>query len=244
MYCMYNTVNVLHILCEAIQYLQYFIWQYFNLTWDSPLKLDLATSSMKIVQNTGLGICSFAFSLFALLFKIAQFKEQLWAICLLSTLFKKERLWANRSLKRVAVSELLSSLFTKERWWANHSRFLFKSATSVILSSFRVIRSKKTYLFACFWKFFTAFPRANQSFALSLTKKQMIRSKKVFNINIFLFMYSCYSQGPLHRSWDFYFMYNILQDAGIWTRVATHIPSMSYTHPYCVPVLYILQCIV
>ena len=184
---MYNTVNVLRILCVAIQYLQYFILQYFNLTWDSPLKLDLATSSMKIVQNTGLGICSFAFSLFALLFKIAQFKEQLWAICLLSTLFKKERLWANRSLKRVAVSELLSSLFTKERWWANHSRFLFKSATSVILSSFRVIRSKKTYLFACFWKFFTAFPRANQSFALSLTKKQMIRSKKVFNINIFLF---------------------------------------------------------
>ena len=28
MYCMYNTVNVLHILCVAIQYLQYFILQH------------------------------------------------------------------------------------------------------------------------------------------------------------------------------------------------------------------------
>ena len=159
MYCMYNTVNVLHILCEAIQYLQYFILQYFNLTWDSPLKLDLATSSMKIVQNTGLGICSFAFSLFALLFKIAQFKEQLWAICLLSTLFKKERLWANRSLKRVAVSELLSSLFTKERWWANHSRFLFKSATSVILSFFQSDSLKKNVSFCMFLTVFHCFSK-------------------------------------------------------------------------------------
>ena len=28
------------------------------------------------------------------------------------------------------------------------------------------------------------------------------------------------SQGPVHCSWDFYFLYNIWQDVGIWTRVA------------------------
>ena len=240
---MYNTVNVLRILCVAIQYLQYFILQYFNLTWDSPLKLDLATSSMKIVQNTGLGICSFAFSLFALLFKIAQFKEQLWAICLLSTLFKKERLWANRSLKRVAVSELLSSLFTKERWWANHSRFLFKSATSVILSFFQSDSLKKNVSFCMFLTVFHCFSKGESIFRSFAHKKTNDSLEKSIQYK-YIFVYSCYSQGPLHRSWDFYFMYNILQDAGIWTRVATHIPSMSYTHPYCVPVLYILQCIV
>ena len=55
----------------------------------------------------------------------------------------------------------------------------------------------------------------------------------------YIFVYSCYSQGPLHRSWDFYFMYNILQDAGIWTELlhislqwATHIPITFLYYTY------------
>ena len=48
------------------------------------------------------------------------------------------------------------------------------------------------------------------------------------------------AQGPVHRSWYFYFMYSIWQDAGIRTRVAAtaarcvtnelHTSLMSYTH--------------
>ena len=102
---------------------------------------------MKSYLITGLGICSFAHSLFALLLKIPQINEPPWAIRSgrswqksdLSKLLKNERFTRKNSMKIVFFicffpvfplfmpkSESLPSLFAqllffKELLWANHS---------------------------------------------------------------------------------------------------------------------------
>ena len=72
----------------------------------------------------------------------------------LSSLFKKEPPWANRSRR----------VFTKEQPGENRSRRSIKKyvSDSLVIRSFalkiRAIRSKKLVLFTMFFTFFTAFP--------------------------------------------------------------------------------------
>ena len=113
---------------------------------------------------------------FDLLLKIALFKE--WPMTMsdsLSSLFKKEPPWANRSRR----------VFTKEQPGENRSRRSIKKyvSDSLVIRSFalkiRAIRSKKLVLFTKFFTFFHCFspfmPNSKSLPSVALYKRATVR---------------------------------------------------------------------
>ena len=100
----------------------------------------------------------------------------------------------------------------------------------MILSFFKSDSLKKNVSFCMFLTVFHCFSKGESIFR-SFAHKKTNDSLETSIQYKYIFVFSFYSQGPVHRSLDFYFMYitlyNILQDAGIWTRAATQ-----YTYPF------------
>ena len=74
------------------------------------------------------------------------------------------------------MSELLSSLFTKERSWANRSCCSLKRSYVVIISRFEQICLKKSYIFYSFSLLFPFFMAKSESL---FTKEQPCMSKSL-----------------------------------------------------------------
>ena len=128
----------------------------------------------------------FALSLLVLLLKIAHISKQLLATRSHPSLKKSDREWIAlvTLYKRATVSESLSSLFKKEWLWANCSQFLLKRVTSVIYSfkksnvndySQKTTDSLEKNIFVvCFCQFLTVFP---SSYAQELIAPVALRAQ-------------------------------------------------------------------
>ena len=153
----------------------------------------------------GLGVCSFAYSLFALLLKFLHFKERPWAFC------------SRRSLKKSDREGIALITLYKRATVSEHFHHSVKSKVSVSL----VIRANRSLeKISIFRMFFTAFPHV-----MPMPKSPSLPS--LFTLSLFF-----KSDGS---DWLFFsrIALSLKKNNRLARKTKEEIPSPGYSHELC-----------